>query len=417
MLAGTSRITALVRHRSVRGPLLWSIIGRLPLYLISLALVLFFVEQDISYAATGGLLAAYTLGGSVLGPVIARRVDRQGQTWMLVVTAVLYPVLLIGTVSAVDGPRPLLIALLFLAGGAIPPVSNSIRALWSTMGLSKDERNAAYSLEAILAEVYSIGGPALLSLLIAIGDPRSAILAGGVMGGLGALGLATTRASRQWRPVPAKGDLLGPLRSPALLTMLGVLFFCAGSLGVFNIALPAFAEAHGSGGDVGLLFAAWGVGGAIGGIWYSGRRFRIPSEQLLLIVVLVFAALMAVPLLAWDNWSMGVALALNGLAVAPVTVVAYEFVGRAARAGTVTEAFTWMITANTAGSAVGAQLSGLLVNWSGTRAAFAAAVGMVLAGALVVLVFRRVLAAVPSGDDLEAEQDLEDVAAATSKES
>jgi predicted MFS family arabinose efflux permease len=96
------------------------------------------------------------------------------------------------------------------------------------------------------------------------------------------------------------------------------------------------------------------------------------------------------PLLAWDNWSMGAALAIDGLAIAPASAISYELIARTARPDTVTEAFSWAITVNIAGFALGAQLGGLLISPHSTWAAFLAAiVAMLVATAIAFTVRRR----------------------------
>ncbi|GGT89749.1 MFS transporter [Streptomyces coeruleorubidus] len=394
MSSGVSRFTDLLRHRFVQGPVLWGLIGRLPLYLVSLALTLHLLDEGLSYAAVGLVLAAYTVGTAALGPVIARRIDRHGQVPMLVLTAVVHPVALAGAVYAASGPRLVLLALTFVAGGTIPPVSQVIRALWSTLPLSRDERSTAYSLESVFAELFVIGGPLLLSALMALGDSGTAVVVGGVLSGLGSLGLATTRASRQWVPEStARRDLLGALRSRLLLILLVLLALSALCLGVLNLALAAFVEENGSAGDVGFLFGASGIGGAVGGLWYGSRSGATPKGRQLPIACTAFTVAAAAPLLAWDFWSMAVAMAIQGSSIAPLTAILYDLVGSAALPGTVSEAFTWVLTATTTGGAVGSQLAGALIGRFGWSAGFV--LGVLSGCCATVLAFavsRRVVA-------------------------
>jgi MFS family permease len=367
-----SRFTDLLRHRFVQGPVLWGLIGRLPLYLVSLALTLHLLEEGLSYASVGLVLAAYTVGTATLGPVIARRIDRRGQLPMLIATAIVHPLALAGSVYAASGPRSVELMLTFVAGGTIPPVSQVIRALWSTLPLSSKERSTAYSLESIFAELFVIGGPSLLSALMLLGDAGTAAVLGGVLAGVGSLGLATTKASRQWKLEPAvRRDLLGALRSRSLLILLLVLFLTALSLGVLTLALAAFSEDKGSATDVGFLYGASGVGGAIGGLWFGSRSLRAPTGRYLPVACVAFTLAAAVPLLAWNIWSMAVAMAIQGSSIAPLTAILYELVGSTALKGTVSEAFTWVLTANAAGGAVASQLAGVLIGRFGWPAGFA----------------------------------------------
>jgi predicted MFS family arabinose efflux permease len=74
---------------------------------------------------------------------------------------------------------------------------------------------------------------------------------------------------------------------------------------------------------------------------------------------------------------------LAGATIAPTAASIYAMVDRFAPAGTVTEAFSWALTAAYTGEALGAAVGGGLVQGSGATAAFAF-VGA--AGAVTVLV-------------------------------
>ncbi|WP_433570171.1 MFS transporter [Streptomyces sp. CA-251247] len=416
MSTGVSRFTDLLRHRLVQKPVLWGVIGRLPLYLVSLSLTLHLLDEGLGYASAGIVLAAYTVGTATIGPVIARRIDRHGQPTILVLTAIVHPLALVGSVYAVSGPWALELLLTFVAGGTIPPVSQVIRALWSTLPLSRDERSTAYSLESILAELFVIGGPLLLSLLMMLGDAGTATVVGGVLAGLGGLGLATTKASRQWKPEPAAHrDLLGALRSRPLLILLLVIALSALSLGVLNLALAAFTEHHGSAGDVGFLFGASGVGGAIGGLWFGSRSFAASKGHQLPLACVAFTLAAAAPLPAWDTWSMAVAMALLGSSIAPLTAILYELVGSAALQGTVSEAFTWVLTATTAGGAVGSQLAGVLIGRFGWSAGFVLAVLSGCCATLLAFAVRhRMVAVAEAGPSRAVDTDSASASVSTS---
>lgn len=265
-----------------------------------------------------------------------------------------------------------------------------IRALWSTLPLSRNERSTAYSLESIFAELFVIGGPLLLSGLMVLGEAGTAAVVGGVLAGVGALGLATTKASRQWTPEPtAQRDLLGALRSGSLLVLLLLLFLAALTLGVLTLALAAFSEDKGSAGDVGFLYGASGVGGAIGGLWFGSRSFRAPTGHYLPLACVAFTLAAAVPLLAWDIWSMAVAMAIQGSTIAPLTAILYELVGSTALKGTVSEAFTWVLTVNAAGGAVASQLAGVLIGRFGWSAGFALGVPTGICATFVAFAVRH----------------------------
>jgi predicted MFS family arabinose efflux permease len=68
--------------------------------------------------------------------------------------------------------------------------------------------------------------------------------------------------------------------------------------------------------------------------------------------------------------ALAIALPLAGVSIAPTESTVYERVEAAAPAGTVTEAFSWLLTAIEVGAALGAAAGGALVDRVGPAAAF-----------------------------------------------
>ncbi|GAA1371269.1 MFS transporter [Catellatospora chokoriensis] len=378
-------LVAALQDQTMRGPLFWSIIGRSPIYLVAIALVVATTSRGSTYLSAGLLLAGYTLGVALLAPFVARRVDRYGQPSVLLITGIVYPVALIGFVYAANASLTTQLACVVVAGATNPPLSGCIRSLWSTSGSTMER--VGLSIEAVLGEIFSIGGPLLLSLVLFWGSADTALILGGLLAGVGAIGFAMTRASRATQATKAQReatgerDPLGALRSPGLVRLLFVLATCGIAAGVYNVAVPAFVTAHGSAQDIGLIFGVWGIGGIIGGLWYGSHTLRQPAERAFAVGLLAMGACAALVLLAWDNWSIAAALFLLGAVGAPVTAISYQLVARTARADYVTEAFTWAITVSLAGSAVGAQLGGLVINASDTEATLLAVVVIMVAAA------------------------------------
>ena len=370
-------LVAALHNKTMRAPLFWSVIGRFPLYLVSIALVVSTASRDSSYLSAGLLLAGYSLGIAIVAPFVARRVDRYGQTPVLLITGVAYPAALAGFVYIGHRSLGTQLACAVIGGATNPPISGCIRSLWSESESSMER--VGLSLDAVLGEVFAIGGPLLFSLVLLWGSASTALIVGGLLAGVGAIGFAATQASRARRAAAiSERDSLGALRSAGLVRLLVVLITAGVATGVYNVAVPAFVNGHGSAHDVGLIFGVWGVGGILGGLWYGSRTLRWPAELAFAIGLLALSACSVLVLLAWSNWSISAALLILGMVEAPATAISYQLVARTARAGYITETFTWAITVSLGGAAVGAQLGGLVVNAYGTRAAFLGVVVVML---------------------------------------
>lgn len=379
-------LVAVVHDKLMRTPVLWSMVGRFPLYLVSIAMVVVTASRGLSYLAAGLLLAGYSVGTAALAPFVARYVDRYGQPPVLLITGVVYPLALIGFVAA--SPKAVAVQLVctVVAGAAIPPISGCVRALWRSA--SGDSERAGLAIEAVLGEINIIGGPLLFSLVLFFGSAGTALVIGGVMTGAGAIGFATSRAARQHGVTTGKRDALGALRSAGLVRLLVVLLIAGIATGAYNVAVPAFVNEHGAAHDLGLVYGVWGVGGIFGGLWYGSRTLRRPTELVFAVSLLALSAASALVLFAWDNWSLAATLAILGMIEAPATAISYALVSRTARADYVTEAFTWAITVTIGGAALGAQLGGLVLNLSGTRATFLGVVVVMLVVSVIAFVVR-----------------------------
>ncbi|MBH1934225.1 MFS transporter [Streptomyces sp. AV19] len=385
MTSGTNgpprRFLALLTRRHVAGAAWWSVVARLPVYVMSLALILVVREQGGGYARAGLVAALYTLGLAAGGPLVARRVDRHGRRVVLAVTAVVCPASVAVLVWAARPDGWLQPAAAVLTGVSLPPANAVMRSLWARLPLEEAERDTAFLWEALLTEVLVIGAPLLLAALMLAGSAGLALTVVSAVGGAGALGLASVRAPAERASANAGRHPLGPLRSPAMAVLLGVMAACAVPIGLTTLAVPAFVDAHGSPGGTGAVYACWGVGSAVGALWLGRSSSRVPAHRRFPRLVLAYALGAALPLAATDELTLAAALAVGGAPIALVSASEMTLVGRIADSRLLTEAFTWASLATVAGDALGQQAGGLLVDRLGPEGVFAVAFGVALGAA------------------------------------
>ena len=387
-----ARYYEVLSRPDVRYPEFWGLIGRMPLFMVNIGMVLFVVSQHGDYARAGLLLALYTLSDATIGIMVGRTVDRFGQALVLVVTGVIYPLTLTGLIFAVVHRSPLAFALAAVAGASIPPISSGIRSLWGSLPLSEAERSTLYAVEAVLFELIAIAGPLLLTVITELASAEVALLTGGALGGLGALGVASTRSCRQWRGSAARRSWLGPLRSPRLAILLCIIPFCSLATGTYTLAIPAFAIQHGNPGATGWLFAVWAAGSTVAGLWYGAREFASAPHRRYIFLLAAFTVGLALPLLAHNLLVLAVTLVIGGAVVAPMTGMEYNLAQKAIPEGMAVEGFTWVLSASIIGNAIGAQAGGLVLSYAGLRWAFAIATSAGLMATVVAIVGRRRLA-------------------------
>jgi predicted MFS family arabinose efflux permease len=146
-----------------------------------------------------------------------------------------------------------------------------------------------------------------------------------------------------------------------------------------------------------VLLGIWGVGSAIGGIWFGTCRpaMALPRQfaWLLSAVAASFGVLAFMP----TPLSLGAALVIGGATIAPALTVETTLVGRIAPAAMLNEAYTWVVTVSVAGSAAGGAVAGTIVDQPGGLPwAFAFASGVLAVAALV--------AAIPAGPVARADR-------------
>ncbi|HEY3681635.1 MAG TPA: MFS transporter [Streptosporangiaceae bacterium] len=385
------------------------LVGRLPTGMTALALVLLVRGRGADYSLAGALAAAYGVGGALGGPALGRLVDRTRQPPVLYGAALVAAVAFAGVALAGPG-RPLLAGVAALvAGVATPPLEPCMRALWPGLLAGTAPVQTAYAFDAAAQELIFTAGPLVVLGGVALAGPEGGVWAAALIGLAGAAAFASAPPSRTWRatPVPdvapetggtirgtasaAPGRTrhwAGPLRSRGLRRLLGALAGVGATIGVGTVAFPGVAEALGNRSMGGWLLAANAVGAFAGGVGYGALPVAAAPRRRLLPLVGLFA-LGYLPLAFPVPLALAVVLAVvSGVMLPPVLACAFMAVDELAPAGTVTEAFAWVVTAFQIGSALGAAIAGRVVQDAGPGRAFAVGVALACVATLVVAVRR-----------------------------
>ncbi|MFJ6529199.1 MFS transporter [Streptomyces longwoodensis] len=370
-----------------------TLVGRLPNATAAIAVVLFVRAEGGSYSLAGALAAVYGVANAVGQPVLGRLVDLHGQPRVQLPAALASALAM--AVFAFTGldPLPLAYAAVGAAGLFTPPLEGGLRALWPSVLRREDQVHTAYAMDAIAQEVMFTVGPLLVTLCVSLWSAGAALLVLNVLGVLGALSVVVSAPSRAWRSAPREAHWLGALRSPGLLVLLGAFLFIGMALGSITVASVPYADDHGGDAVYGWLMAALGLGALLGGSVYGARTWPgAPERRLRLLVALL--AVCYLPLMLMPGAVAMVALtALAGVFLAPAIACAFVIVDRHAPSGTVTEAFSWLVTTFTVGASVGTGVAGPVVEAGGARWGFAVPGAAGAVSLLVLLAAGRVMAA------------------------
>ncbi|MCN9240900.1 MFS transporter [Streptomyces sp. RY43-2] len=374
----------ILRARHAARLLVGTLVGRLPNAVAAIAVVLFVRAEGGSYSLAGALAAVYGVANAVGQPLLGRLVDLHGQPRVQLPAAIVSALAM--TVFALSGIEPPTLAYgaMVVSGLFTPPLEGGLRALWPAVLRREEQVHTAYAMDAVAQEVMFTLGPLLVTVCVAWWSAQVALIALNAVGVLGALVVVLSPPSRAWRSAPREAHWLGALRSPGLLVLLGSFLFVGIAIGSIEVSAVAYADDHGGNAVYGWLMAGLGLGALVGGSVYGARRWSgVPERRLRVLVGLL--ALCYLPLMLLPGVvAMVVLTVVAGVFLAPCIACAFIIVDRHAPSGTVTEAFSWLVTTFTVGASVGTGLAGPVIERGGTVWGFAVP-GAAGAVALVVL--------------------------------
>jgi MFS family permease len=345
------------------GLFLASCVARLPIGAFGLLLVLQTEELTGSYANAGLAAGAYAAGIAGSNPLLARLIDRRGQTLVLSAGCVVAAAAMT-TLALLPSSAPLAVVVAFasLAGASQPPVGACMRALWPVLVDGAERRKRAYALESVALEVVYICGPVVIVAGIGALSLRAALLACAVFVLAGDLLFSTRATSRAWQPSSERRPgFAGALRAPAVRVIVVVFILAGLAIGAVEVAVPAALEEGGDKGAVGLVLAAWGIGSMLGGVVASRLPASEDPARRLAWLLLAWGSTHALAGVARSPLAFVALLLLAGATIAPTFVCVNGMLDRLVVPGTLTEAFTWTSTGMTIGLAVGSTLAGRLV--------------------------------------------------------
>src|SRR6266705_964951 len=349
------------------------VVGRMPMAMLSLALVMLVTAVTGSYAIAGAVSATGAVLYAAVTPRAARLADRYGQARVLRPQVIVFAGATAALAACAASRAP--VWALFVTGGfsraTMPSLGPMVRSRWSRLLGGSALLDAAFSLEGIADELIFITGPVLVVALAVGVTPVAGVLVTAALSVAGVAGLAGQRRSEP-PPAPALRVGAGVLRNRGVRVLIGT-HTCLGALFVaVDLATVAFARQHGDPAAAGPLIGLYGLGSAIAGVWYGTRRWRASQAT-----------------------RLTVGLAAAGLGISATLASSYRVAGMAVPAGQRTEAMSWLTTAAATGTALGAPLAGRLIDARGAPGGYLFAFAAGLAAVAIAVLRRRNLAPSP----------------------
>jgi MFS family permease len=364
-------------------------VGRTGIAMTGLGLVWLLHARTGSYGTAGFAAAGFALAEALIGPHLARLVDRFGQARVLPFSLLAHGAA-IACVLASTTPAASITAAT-CAGAVVPQLGALSAARWAHLlrGERARELPTAFALESLANATAFLLGPVLVTSLGAVGDaPLASIIAGAlILGGGGALAAQGRTAPPPGREHAEHARAGRTLLQPTFL-LLALLNLAIGLyFGTMGISVSSFAFSHGVPGAAAPIIAASGLSALLSGWLYGRRRHPAPARrQLVIAAAYLTSAALLLPLAPSAIW-LGAAMAVTGVAVPPTLTLLNVLTEKAVHPAVLTQAFTWNNSASAAGLALAAFLAGRAADAWGASAALAQApaAGLILLALSLVL--------------------------------
>lgn len=379
-----ARYAALLGPRGLKLTFAASIVGRLPIGITGLALLLLVQTASTSFAFGGAAAACYVAGLALVAPALGRAIDRFGPRGMLLLSGLVFPTTLCLLVLLVErgGPRWATLLLAALAGASFPPITVSMRAYLKRALTDDALLAAAYSLEAVLIELVFIAGPLLVALFVAFFSAGGAVLFAAACGLLGTLLFIGSPAVRSWQIAQRTSrGFLGPLAERGFPRLVVVILLYATSFGLMEIGVTAYSSERGNPALAGVFLGVMSLGSALGGLAYGSRGWHLPLTRQFSNSLAVMGIGLAVLAWPWNSWWFCLWSTLAGVAMAPTLIIQSMLIARISLPEHSTEAFTWSSSALLAGVGIGLAAGGGLLERHSSHAVLAAAAAAALLAA------------------------------------
>lgn len=361
----------LIDAPAVRNFVLFGLLGRMAVAMLSLGIVLMISGLTGSYATAGLLAGLSVLAGAAGAPMLGRLADRYGQSRVVVVAI---PVHCAGLVTLVgcavlDLPTWLLAVPAIVTGGFYPPIGSFVRARWANRLSGSPRLTTAYALESVFDELMFVTGPVLVTLLATKVHPTAGLAAALVVTIVGGIGFARQRGTDP-PPIESKGRRAFMLRDPTVFMVTMVTLSTGIAFGALDVAVVAYTSAEQVPWAAGLVLALFALGSASGGLAYGAIPWRVdPLIRVVGTGTLLGLAFLPLVFLSSIGLIAGFAF-VSGVAIAPLIVSCTTLVQHRVRKDGLTEALTWVTTGILVGVAVGSWLCGKVADATADRGGF-----------------------------------------------
>lgn len=371
--------------------------ARLPIAMAPIGIVAMLSQTHGEYWLAGAVSATFALTNAAVSPQISRLVDRKGQSKVLIpatiVSVIAFAALIIATNQ--KWPAWTLFLSAFLAA-AMPSIPAMMRARWTEIFRDRPELNTAFAFESAADELVYISGASLSVGLAVSLFPEAGMMISTTFLALGTFAFLLQRSTEpKVRPVESgrRQRSAISLRPVQIITL--ALIFVGSTFATAEVSAVAITKELGQPEAASLVIGVYAIGSFVVGLILGALNPKMPLQRQLLIAVSVLA-LTALPLLVASTSVALLAFAvfLSGVAISPIFITSFGLIERRVPESMLTEGVTWVMTGIGIGMALGAFLSGWVIDNFGPDNGFWVSVAASLSTVAIIMLGQRSL----SGD-------------------
>lgn len=348
------------------GSLAFSMSGffaRMPISMISIGIMTMFAVDGINYTTAGYVAASYVFANAIITPQISRLADQYGQARVARPAMLISAISLCSLLLAVYFHAPIYVMILAaVLAGFMPSFGSFVRTRWSQLYHGSSQLHVAFAFESILDELIFIIGPIIAiefsNKLFSAAGPLSAALILLVAGWIFTLQKSTEPVTHG-RIQQKSTSMIRKFP----IQLLSMILFCMGTFtGTAEISVVALAKSLDQSNFAAVPLVLYALGSFFAGIIYGTLKIRISLPKQLFIALIV-AAITTLPLLFVSNlWNLSLVLFIAGAACSPTIIISMSLIDTIVPPEKLTESMSWGTTGIAIGVALGAALSGQLID-------------------------------------------------------
>ncbi|HCV71370.1 MAG TPA: MFS transporter [Agrobacterium sp.] len=368
--------------------------ARLPIAMAPIGIVAMLSQTHGEYWLAGAVSATFALTNAAVAPQISRLVDRKGQSSVLVpatiISVIAFAILIIATNQR--WPAWTLFLSAFLAA-AMPSIPAMMRARWTEIFRDRPELNTAFAFESAADELVYIAGASLSVGLAVSLFPEAGMMISTASLALGTFAFLLQRSTEpKVRAVESGSRQHSAIRLRSVQIITVALIFVGSTFATAEVSAVAITKELGQPEAASLVIGVYAIGSFVVGLLLGAINPKMPLQRQLLIAVSVLA-LTALPLLFASTTVSLLAFAvfLSGVAISPIFITAFGLIERRVPESMLTEGVTWVMTGIGIGMALGAFISGWVIDNFGPSNGFWVSIAATLSTVTIVSLGQRSL--------------------------